>query len=48
MSAKRRPIGTYPTSEGGFAAYDKDGRAWRVTADEAAQINAEVFASKGA
>lgn len=37
MTTNTKPIGTYPTSNG-FAAYDKEGRAWRITQDEAQKI----------
>jgi hypothetical protein len=46
VTPKRKPIGTYPTSGGGAAAYDKEGRAWRISAEEAAQIDAEIRAGK--
>ena len=38
MSTNTKPIGTYPPHGGGFAAYDKEARAWRITEDEAKKI----------
>lgn len=44
----RSAIGLYAATDGRTAAYDKEGRAWIVTEDEAAEIADRLAKREGA